>query len=269
MPLEITPKNKAAKKKAVKKKPTRLPPKTALTTTIKTSINQSSAKDPSHPSAAKNVGEAKLAVMAEVAYVRKTTTEGLPYPFASEAGFIAVLRPSLVRHQIDIFPSNVEIIESGDYKTSRGTMMRLVRIRIEYTMTHAPSGTWQKIMVFGEAADSSDKCLAKAMTIGLKYALRQSFVIETGDDPDAVKEPLYPISGHSGVSSREALLAAKDNHPLFKTAVDWIRKAASHEDLARHELRYKSKDRGFDAEQIAELDREREDRAAFLGPPKG
>ena len=36
----------------------------------------------------------------------------------------------------------------------------------------------------GEGADSGDKSGNKANTCAYKYALRQTFVIETGDDPD-------------------------------------------------------------------------------------
>ena len=40
------------------------------------------------------------------------------------------------------------------------------------------------VKVLGDGADTGDKASYKAMTGAMKYALRQTFVIETGDDPD-------------------------------------------------------------------------------------
>src|SRR5262249_36903978 len=38
--------------------------------------------------------------------------------------------------------------------------------------------------VLGEASDAGDKAAPKALTGAYKYFLRQTFLIETGDDPD-------------------------------------------------------------------------------------
>jgi hypothetical protein len=51
-------------------------------------------------------------------------------------------------------------------------------------MQHVHSDTYIDIQTTGEGADSGDKSSNKAMTGGYKYALRQVFCIETGDDPD-------------------------------------------------------------------------------------
>ena len=60
----------------------------------------------------------------------------------------------------------------------------MARVETVYRYTHAASGTFFDAAVIGSGADAGDKAFLKAMTSALKYALRQPFLIETGDDPD-------------------------------------------------------------------------------------
>lgn len=127
---------------------------------------------------------AKLAVMREVPYIQKTKSPGLQYTFASETELIQKLRPSMVRHGITCRPKRMELLGSGEYKTAKGAAMRFVSILATYEFSRGSEA--EEAQVFGEAADVSDKALPKAMTLAHKYALRQYFCIETGDDPDLV-----------------------------------------------------------------------------------
>ena len=68
--------------------------------------------------------------------------------------------------------------------TSSGKSLRICRIISTYRLSHI-SGQYEDIQVLGEGSDSLDKAANKAMTVAYKYALRQAFLIETGDDdPD-------------------------------------------------------------------------------------
>ena len=69
----------------------------------------------------------------------------------------------------------------------RGTALSYVRINVTYHFTHS-DGSHADITVYGEAMDSGDKATTKAMSIALKYALLQMFLIPTEEekDPDAV-----------------------------------------------------------------------------------
>ena len=69
----------------------------------------------------------------------------------------------------------------------RGTALFYVRINVTYHFTHS-DGSHADITVYGEAMDSGDKATTKAMSIALKYALLQMFLIPTEEDkdPDAV-----------------------------------------------------------------------------------
>lgn len=67
------------------------------------------------------------------------------------------------------------------------SMLKYSILTIKYTM-YAPDGSNVSCVVVGEGMDSGDKASNKAMSIGLKYACFQLFMIpteETAVDPDA------------------------------------------------------------------------------------
>jgi hypothetical protein len=55
---------------------------------------------------------------------------------------------------------------------------------MNYRFVDARSGEELTVRVAGEGADPGDKAPYKAMTGALKYALLQSFLLSTGDDPE-------------------------------------------------------------------------------------
>ena len=134
-----------------------------------------------------NIHTAINKVMQEVGYVQKEKAGGLPYSFAGEAALIKALRPSMLEHGITMFQSGKPLATSEVYTNKNGTVMNRVMINTKYTFTHAPSLTAIDVYSTGEGTDAGDKATNKASTGAFKYALRQTFIIETGDDPD--KQP--------------------------------------------------------------------------------
>ena len=131
-----------------------------------------------------SLDEAMLGVMLDVDYVQKQKSPGLNYSFAGEAAIIGVLHQAMAKHGVTVTPTAVETVVREAYQTAKGGSMNRVILKMTYTFTHALSGDTRQAVSMGEAADSGDKATAKAMTIAFKYALRQSFMLETGDDPD-------------------------------------------------------------------------------------
>lgn len=131
-----------------------------------------------------NIYQALAVVMSEVGYVQKTKSTGVNYTFASETAFIEALRPSFVTHGIVVHPLVVNELRTEVYQTSRGSSMNRTLVSMVYRFAHAPSGTYIDVAVTGEGADVGDKSANKALTGAYKYALRQTLLIETGDDPD-------------------------------------------------------------------------------------
>jgi len=132
----------------------------------------------------KNIHEAINEVMQEVGYVKKTKSGGLQYSFAGEAALIAAIRPAMVEHGIYMAVSKINSVGRENYNTAKGTAMVNTVIQADVAFTHAASGTSITVASVGEGSDAGDKSANKAMTGLYKYALRQTFCIETGDDPD-------------------------------------------------------------------------------------
>lgn len=131
----------------------------------------------------KNIHEAINAVMQEVGYVQKQKADTLKYTYAGEASLIEALRPSMVKHGLYMYLYHIEKIYRDAYTTKTGTAMVNSLIHCIIRFTHV-SGEFIDVEATGEGADSGDKSANKALTGAYKYALRQTFCIETGDDPD-------------------------------------------------------------------------------------
>ena len=132
-----------------------------------------------------NVHEAIVEVMKTVGYVQKKKVGGLPYTFAGERALINALRPAMLENDIYVHVSDIAEIKRNEYTSRNGAAMTNILLHGVVRFTHAPSETFIDVHATGEGADAGDKAANKAATGLLKYALRQTFLIETGDDPDA------------------------------------------------------------------------------------
>jgi hypothetical protein len=75
-----------------------------------------------------------------------------------------------------------------------GTQITNTLIKGTTRFTHAPSRTYIVVKAYGEGSDAGDKSTKKAATGLYKYALRQTFMIETGDNSDmGVRAKMPPI----------------------------------------------------------------------------
>ena len=74
-----------------------------------------------------------------------------------------------------------------------GTTLLYSILKIKYTM-YAPDGSNVSCVVIGEGMDSGDKASNKAMSVGMKYAAFQLFMIPTEEmvDPDAECHEVAP-----------------------------------------------------------------------------
>ena len=136
-----------------------------------------------------SLAAAQLAVMKEVAYVQKKGRVGdgkFSYTYAGEAELIAQIRPAMVEHGLVMYPTTCQHVSTEEYTTSRGSRVSLFLGTRVFAFHHVDTGETAFVEVFAEASDGGDKRASKAMTLAKKYALREFFLIETGDDPDAV-----------------------------------------------------------------------------------
>jgi hypothetical protein len=134
-----------------------------------------------------NIHQAINEVMKAVGYVKQTGTmqvQGHRYSYTSESDLIEALRPAMNEAGVICMPRSIVEMRQETYTTKGGSVMNRVTLLIQYAFVHAASGTELLCQTVGEGSDAGDKATAKAMTGALKYALRQTFLIETGDDPD-------------------------------------------------------------------------------------
>ncbi len=142
----------------------------------------------------RNLFQRLNAVAAEVGYVSKNLQvdagKGKSYKATSEVDILAAVKPLLYKHGIYCYPEKRDIIEQSEYTNQYGTLQRYAKMKTWYTFINIDNPS-EKITVesYGEALDSGDKGLGKAMTYSDKYAVMKAFMIQTGEDPDAVASP--------------------------------------------------------------------------------
>jgi hypothetical protein len=130
----------------------------------------------------------------------------------SEAELIAAMHPAMRKAELTVCPLSVDVVSESEYRTLNDRRMGHVRAVVTYRFSTEIES--QDVRVLAEAADSGDKASSKLMTMAMKYALRQFFLIETGDDPDTV--------AHQRSNRRDA---------AFDRAVELIAHATDMSDL--------------------------------------
>lgn len=95
-----------------------------------------------------------------------------------------VLHDSFAEAGVFIIPT-AETYEVSERVTKQGTIQYCTRCRFRFQFV-AEDGSSISSTVIGEACDTGDKGMNKAMSIALKYALLQMFLIPTEEkkDPD-------------------------------------------------------------------------------------
>jgi len=172
----------------------------------------------------KNIHEAIVAIMEQVGYVRKTKSANLNYTYAGEAGLISALRPWMNAYGVYMYVSGISNVKREWYTTAKGSQMVNTTLDAIITFTHAPSGSSILVFSSGEGSDTGDKSQNKALTGAYKYALRQTFCIETGDDPD--KESSDHMERSTEKKAPEKKAAGADASPK-KTQAALVNYAAS------------------------------------------
>lgn len=126
-----------------------------------------------------------------------------------------------------ILPETLEY-SVAEKVTAKGAILYFTRARIKFHFV-AEDASEVCIVNIGEAMDSGDKGMNKAMSIALKYALMQMLLIPTKEDkdPDAVTPPetrpktiaeirqsLDDINDSILIQALDAMLIAKDKESL-------------------------------------------------------
>ena len=122
-------------------------------------------------------------------------TEGIPkahmnlqdqYAYRSIDDVLGRLAPLLAKHRLCVLPRILKR-ESADRLGDNQSVLTGVHVLIAYDLVSSRDGSRHTIKASGEAADSSDKATAKAMSAAFKSAMLQTFCVPVtgGDDADA------------------------------------------------------------------------------------
>ncbi len=126
----------------------------------------------------------KLAeVRRRIGYVQKRGHNELcNYSYVTAAEIAGAVGDLLAELGVVVIPRLEEI--AYESAAGRGETIRMARVVMAYTFADVDSGEELVAKVAGQGHDPGDKAPYKAMTGALKYALLQSFLLATGDDPE-------------------------------------------------------------------------------------
>jgi hypothetical protein len=128
-----------------------------------------------------NLREKFAEVRRRLGYVQKRGhNERHNYSYVMAADLAGSVGDILAELGVVVIPQ----LQSISTETPRSSSDRIARIVMNYRFVDARSGEELSVRVAGEGADAGDKAPYKAMTGALKYALLQSFLLATGDDPE-------------------------------------------------------------------------------------
>ena len=128
-----------------------------------------------------NLREKFAEVRRRLGYVQKRGhNERHNYSYVTAADLAGSVGDLLAELGVVVIPQ----LQSISTETPRSSSDRIARVVMNYRFVDARSGEELSVRVAGEGADAGDKAPYKAMTGALKYALLQSFLLATGDDPE-------------------------------------------------------------------------------------
>src|SRR5277367_5490953 len=152
-----------------------------------TTANASAASDAANGAAAApvqlNLRQKLAEVRRRIGYIQKRGhNERANYNCVTAADIAGTVGDILAELGVVVIP----ILEDISYESAagRGEATRMARVVMAYTFADVDSGEEVVAKVAGQGLDPGDKAPYKAMTGALKYALLQSFLLATGDDPE-------------------------------------------------------------------------------------
>lgn len=146
----------------------------------------------------------KLAlVRRRLAYVQKRGyNQHSNYNYVTAADIAGAVGDILAELGVVVIP-RLESISHEPARTGRAEVEHVARVVMTYTFMDVDTAEEITVKVAGEGLDPGDKAPYKAMTGALKYALLQSFLLATGDDPEEERADLRTAFGSERLITAE------------------------------------------------------------------
>jgi len=163
----------------------------------------------------------KLAVVRRrIAYVQKRGhNERQNYSYVTAADIAGAVGDILSELGVIVVP-RLESISHEPSRTGRAEVEHVARVVMAYTFMDVDTAEEITVKVAGEGLDAGDKAPYKAMTGALKYALLQSFLLATGDDPEEERTNSTNHSSPSHEHRSEPLATSEEIHELRQLIED-------------------------------------------------
>lgn len=150
------------------------------------------------------IQEALAKVMASVSSVKKSDRNTAQnFNFRGIDAVLNAVAPALREHGVVVIPT----VMNHEYATvevgQRRTLMAHVLLTVKYTFI-GQAGDTLECVVLGEAMDSGDKAVAKAMSVAFRIALLQALALPTDEpDPDSYSYERSEAKPNAGVEQVE------------------------------------------------------------------
>ena len=146
-------------------------------------------------------------VMKDCSHVAKNGTNDFHrYKYATAADVLEKVNASLTKHGLaSVVATN--LLGSKEVTTAKGNVEQLVTVEVSVTLIDAESGESLTLKGLGSGQDPSDKAVAKAQTMAIKYCYLNSLAIATNDDPEADRhtdEVMHPKTKPAQVKNNPA-----------------------------------------------------------------
>ena len=122
--------------------------------------------------------------------------------------------PALRAHGVVVLPHLIDLAQETVEVGKNRTPMKSVTIQVEYSFV-GPAGDRLTVVVPGEAMDSGDKAVSKAMSVALRTALLQTLALPT-DEPDPDNDTYERAAPATAAPTRPAELVEAENYLLQK-----------------------------------------------------
>jgi len=140
------------------------------------------------------------------------------YSYVTAADLAGAVGDILADLGVLVIPS-LESISHDLVRNGSGGGEHLTHVVMNYSFVDVDTAEDITVKVAGEGVDAGDKAPYKAMTGALKYALLQSFLLATGDDPENERATLIDDSV-SPTTHSEQRITTKELHELRQLIED-------------------------------------------------
>lgn len=185
-------------------------------------------------------GDALFVAMSCVKHVSKDS-KGAGYQYRGIEAIMQAARPALKAANMSCRPVDIELIERESRLSSAGKALIYTMVRV--TFRYATPDEEFDVKVIGEAFDSGDKGMAKAISVAQRTAHILALQIPTGEDTEEGEQ--HQVSSETKATKGDADAPPFGELESIRVALAKVRTLADLDmvaRLAKHELTQAEKD---------------------------